>query len=202
LYADRLLPRINDAALRRADLDEVRARVCRGLSGDVLEIGFGSGLNVPHYPPAVRRVLAVDPATAGRKLAAERLSRSSTPVEFVGLDGERLPLEDDSVDHALTTFTLCTIPDAGRALREVRRVLRPGGCLHFVEHGLAPEPDVVRWQERLNPIQKRVFGGCHLDRPIDRLIEAAGLHIDRLDTYYAAGLKPLTFLYEGTATKE
>jgi SAM-dependent methyltransferase len=201
LYVDHVLPRITDVALRGADLDEVRARVCSDLAGEVLEVGFGSGLNVPHYPAAVERVRAVDPATVGRKLAADRLSRSTTRVEFVGLDGERLPLEDDSVDHVLTTWTLCTIPDVGLALREMRRVLRPGGLLHFVEHGLAPEPKVARWQERLNPIQRRLFGGCHLDRPIDRLIEASGLRVDRLDNYYAAGLKPMTYFYEGRAIK-
>ena len=201
-YVDRVLPRITDAALGRKDLRAVRARVCEGLDGEVLEVGFGSGLNVPHYPSAVRRVRAVDPATVGRKMAAGRVAASATPVEYVGLDGERLPLEDDSVDHVLTTWTLCTIPDAGRAVEEMRRVLRPGGRLHFVEHGRAPEPSVCRWQQRLTPIQKRLFGGCHLDRPIDRIIGDAGLRIDQLDTYYAAGPKPLTWFYEGTAVKD
>jgi SAM-dependent methyltransferase len=123
-------------------------------------------------------------------------------VEFVGLDGERLPVDDESVDHVLITWSLCTIPDPGRALEEVRRVLRPGGRLHFVEHGLAPDAGVVRWQRRLNPIQRRVFGGCHLDRPIDRLIGDAGLRIDHLDTYFMAGPKPLSWFYEGTAVKD
>jgi ubiquinone/menaquinone biosynthesis C-methylase UbiE len=153
LYVDRILPRITDVALGRADLHEVRARVCEGLDGEVLEVGFGSGLNVPHYPDGIVRVRAVDPATAGRKLAAERVAKSTAPIEYVGLDGERLPLDDDSVDHVVITWTLCTIPDASQAVREMRRVLRPGGRLHFVEHGLAPMPKVARWQERLNPIQ-------------------------------------------------
>lgn len=200
-YVDRVLPRITDIALGRKDLHELRARVCVGLEGEVLEVGFGSGLNVPHYPPSVARVRAVDPATAGRKLAAARVSSSPVPVEYVGLDGERLPLEDESVDHVLTTWTLCTIPDADRAVAEMRRVLRPGGRVHFVEHGLAPDPAVVRWQRRLNSIQKRVFGGCHLDRPIDRLLTDAGLAIERLDTYYVPGPKPLGWFYEGTAQK-
>ncbi len=200
-YVDRVLPRITDVALGRKDLHKLRARVCGGLAGEVLEVGFGSGLNVPHYPPSVARVRAVDPATVGRRLAAARVAASPVPVEYVGLDGERLPVEDESVDHVLTTWTLCTIPDASHAVAEMRRVLRPGGRLHFVEHGLAPHPKVVRWQQRLNPIQKRVFGGCHLDRPIDRLIADAGLEIDRLDTYYAPGPKPLSWFYEGTARK-
>ena len=199
-YVDRILPRITDAALGRADLHPVRARVCEGLDGEVLEVGFGSGLNVPHYPDGIERVRAVDPATAARKLAADRVAASDTPVEYIGLDGERLPLDDDSVDHVIITWTLCTIPDAAQAVREMRRVLRPDGRLHFVEHGLAPIPKVARWQARLNPIQKRVFGGCHLDRPIDQLIEGAGLRIDRLETYFQpGGPKPMSWFYEGTA---
>jgi SAM-dependent methyltransferase len=200
-YVDRILPRITDLALGRKDLEPLRARVCEGLEGEVLEVGFGSGLNVPHYPEAVERVRAVDPATAGRKLAAGRVAASPTPVEYIGLDGERLPLEDASVDHVLTTWTLCTIPDAAQALAEVRRVLRPGGRFHFVEHGRSPDAEVARRQRRLNPIQQRVFGGCQLDRPIDRLVVDAGLVIDRLDTYYAPGPKPLAWFYEGVATK-
>ena len=200
LYVDRVLPRITDVALGRADLRPVRARVCAGLEGEVLEVGFGSGLNVPHYPDGVDRVRAVDPATAGRKLAAERVAASDAPVEYIGLDGERLPLEDGSIDHVVTTWTLCTIPDVAQAVREVRRVLRPGGSLHFVEHGLAPLPKVARCQARLNPIQKRLFGGCHLDRPIDQLIQGEGLRIDRLETYFQpGGPKPLSWFYEGTA---
>jgi ubiquinone/menaquinone biosynthesis C-methylase UbiE len=199
-YVDRVVPRITDLALRGRELGEIRARVCAGLEGEVLEVGFGSGLNVPHYPPAVRRVQAVDPATVGRRLAAERLAASPVPVEFVGLDGARLPLEDGSVDHVLTTWTLCTIPDVERALAEVRRVLRPGGSLHFVEHGLAPQPRLARWQHRLTPIQRRVFAGCHLDRPIDALVERAGLRLTALDTYFASGPKPFTHLFEGAAT--
>jgi ubiquinone/menaquinone biosynthesis C-methylase UbiE len=199
-YVDRVVPRVVDVALRGKELDRIRARVCAALDGEVLEVGFGSGLNVPHYPPAVRRVRAVDPATAGRRLAAGRVAASRVPVEYVGLDGEQLPLEDGSVDHVLTTWTLCTIPHVDRALEEVRRVLRPGGSLHFVEHGLAPQPGVAKWQHRLTPIQKRVLGGCHLDRPIDGLIEGAGLRLTALDTYFARGPKAFTHLFEGTAT--
>ena len=123
------------------------------------------------------------------------------PIDYVGLDGAQLPLEDASVDHVLTTWTLCTIPDVQRALAEVRRVLRPGGSLHFVEHGRAPDTRVARWQERLTPIQRRVFGGCHLNRPIDHLIDAAGLRLGTLDNYYAKGPKPFGYMFEGVATK-
>ena len=200
-YVDRVLPRITDLALSSKQFDTLRAKACAGLSGDVLEVGFGSGRNVPHYPSTVQRVRAVDPATVGRRLAAKRLAASAVPVEFVGLDGEELPVEDASVDHVLTTWTLCTIPDVDRALAEMRRVLRPGGAVHFVEHGRSPDENVARWQDRLNPIQKRVFGGCHLNRSIDQLLERAGLVVSPLDTFYAKGPKPFGYLFEGVATK-
>jgi ubiquinone/menaquinone biosynthesis C-methylase UbiE len=200
-YVDRVLPRITDVALSGKEFAKLRTRVCGRLSGEVLEVGFGSGRNVPHYPPAVERVQAVDPATVGRRLAANRLAATSIPIEFIGLNGEDLPLADASVDHVLTTWTLCTIPDVDRALAEMRRVLRPGGALHFVEHGLSPDAQVARWQDRLNPIQKRVFGGCHLNRPIDRLLENAGLRIAPLEKFYAKGPKAFGYLFEGVATK-
>ncbi len=200
-YEERVLPRVVDVALRGKQFDRVRARVAGALDGEVLEIGFGSGRNVPHYPASVRRVRAVDPATLGRDLAAERVAASAVPVEYVGLDGEVLPLDDSSVDHVLTTWTLCTIPAVDRALEEVRRVLRPGGTLRFVEHGRSPDTGIARWQDRLTPIQRRVFGGCHLNRPIDRMLTDAGLTITQLDTYYLPGPKPFGYLYEGAAAK-
>ena len=155
-YRQQLLPRLVDRACGSAGYDRWRREVTAGLSGTVVEIGFGSGLNMPAYPAAVTRVWAVEPASLGRKLAAARIADSHVHVEHVGLHGEALPLEDDSCDGALSTFTLCTIPDVERALAEVRRVLRPGGRFHFLEHGLAPDVDVARWQHRLEPMQKRV----------------------------------------------
>jgi ubiquinone/menaquinone biosynthesis C-methylase UbiE len=166
---------------------EQRQRVCAGLRGQVVEVGFGSGLNVPFYPDAVSGVVAIEPADVGWKLAAKRLASSAVPVERSGLDGQSLPLADASCDTALTTWTLCTIPDVEAALLELRRVLKPGGSLHFVEHGLAPDEPVQRWQHRLEPIQKRVFGGCHLTRPTVDLLKGAGFEISELDVYYEKG---------------
>jgi ubiquinone/menaquinone biosynthesis C-methylase UbiE len=200
-YEDQILPRAVDVLLGGKEFARLRARVTAELEGEVLEVGFGSGRNVPHYPPALKRVWAVDPATVGRKLAAKRVAASPVPVEYVGLDGEELPLEDGSVDHVLTTWTLCTIPDVPRALAEIHRVLRPGGALHFLEHGRSPDPKVVRWQDRLTPIQKRIAGGCHLNRPIDHLVRDADLEVTRLDNYYMRGPKTFGHMFEGVATK-
>jgi ubiquinone/menaquinone biosynthesis C-methylase UbiE len=186
-YEKHVLPRIIDVACGMKVAREQRARVCEGLAGEVVEIGFGSGLNVPHYPGAVTRVAAIEPADTGWKLARKRLQDADVPIERSGLDGQSLPFADDSFDAALSTWTMCTIPDIDAALRELRRVLRPGGTLHFVEHGLAPDEKVRAWQNRLNPIQNRLFGGCNLNRPIVDLVRGAGFEISRLDSYYEKG---------------
>jgi ubiquinone/menaquinone biosynthesis C-methylase UbiE len=201
IYQDQILPRVTDKVMDRREFGAIRARVSSGLAGDVLEIGFGSGLNVPHYPAAVTRVRAVDPATLGRRLAAKRVAASAVPVEYIGLDGQALPVDSGSVDHVLTTWTLCTIPNPGRALGEVCRVLRSGGTLHFVEHGRSRHARVAAWQDRLTPLQRRIAGGCHLNRPIDRLIAQSGLQVTRLETYYAEGPKLFGYMFEGTAVK-
>jgi ubiquinone/menaquinone biosynthesis C-methylase UbiE len=200
-YSERVLPRLTDKVLGTHEFTLIRARVASGLRGEVLEVGFGSGLNVPHYPEAVTRVLAVDPAVVGRKLAAARVAASPVPVEYAGLDGQALALPPDSIDHVLVTWTLCTIPDAAGALREIGRVLRTGGTFHFVEHGRSPDSSVARWQDRLTPIQRRIAGGCHLNRPIDRLIADSGLELGPVRTYYLAGPRAFGYLFEGTATK-
>lgn len=179
--------------------DPQRERACAGLHGRVVEIGFGSGLNVPFYPAAVESISAVEPADLGWKLAGKRLARATVPIERAGLDGQSLPFGDNSFDSALSTWTLCTIPDVATALTEVRRVLAPGGTFHFVEHGLAPDASVRKWQHRLNPIQKACAGGCNLNRPIRELIEKAGFQIREADEFYADGPKPVAALTLGVA---
>ncbi len=202
LWTDRVVPRIVERALGTPKVHQVRARVCAGLTGEVLEIGFGSGLNTPHYPPAVARVTAVEPSDLAWRIAGPRVRDAAVPVQRSGLDGQRLPFDDASFDSALSTWTLCTIPDAVRALREVRRVLRPGGRLHFVEHGLAPDAGVQRWQRRLEPVQRRVAGGCHLARPIDRMLTDAGFTVVELARAYLPGEpRPFASLYEGVAAR-
>ncbi len=200
-YGDHILPRLIDVIMRARDTHDLRAQVASNLTGDVLEIGFGSGLNVPFYPAGVTRAYALDPAEVGRKLAAPRVAASLVPVEYIGLDAQRIPLADGSVDSVLTTWTLCTIPDPAQALAEIRRVLRPGGTLHFAEHGRSPDPKVARRQDLLEPIQQRVFGGCQLTRHIDQLISASGLELAGLKTYYRPGPPSTSYTYEGQATK-
>lgn len=199
-YADHVLPRVLNLVMDTAHHRRIRVRVCAGLRGDVVEIGFGTGQNVPHLPSQVTRLLAVEPSRLSVRLAGSRIADSRIPVEVAGLDGQRLALPDGSADAALCTWSLCTIPDPIAAVREVRRVLRPGGELHFVEHGLAPDERVRRWQSRLNGIQQRLAGGCHLDRDIRAIVERGGMLVTHLETYYEPGApKTLGAMYEGTA---
>jgi ubiquinone/menaquinone biosynthesis C-methylase UbiE len=187
IYERRVLPRIINVACGTKAVEPLRRRVCEGLAGAVVEIGFGSGLNVPFYPAAVARVTAIEPADLGWKLADERVRAAAVPIERAGLDGQSLPVPDDSFDTALSSWTLCTIPDVDAALRELRRVIKPGGTLHFLEHGLAPNEPVRRWQRRLDPIEKKLFGGCQFTRPIVELLTSAGFTIEELDVFYEKG---------------
>lgn len=187
VYVEHVLPRLINVACGMKSAAPLRSRVCEGLHGQVVEIGFGSGHNVPFYPDAVSAVIAIEPADLGWKLARKRVADASVPVERSGLDGQSLPLPNGSCDSALSTWTLCTIPDATAALREVRRVLKPGGTLHFIEHGLAPDERVQRWQHRLEPMNKRLLGGCHLTREIVDLVTGAGFTVSEVDVFYEKG---------------
>ncbi|MGW1740967.1 class I SAM-dependent methyltransferase [Nocardia sp. NPDC001965] len=187
IYRDRFVPRLVNVACGMKANEPLRERVCAGLAGRVVELGFGSGLNVPFYAAAVESVSAVEPADLGWQLSARRRATARVPIERAGLDGQSLPFPDSSFDTALSTWTMCTIPDIEAALREIRRVLVPGGTLHFVEHGLAPDPKVQRWQHRLDPLQQRIAGGCHLDRNIRALVETAGFGIRELEIVRGQG---------------
>ena len=201
-YAEQVLPRFQDKVMDRKDMREVRARVAAGLSGNVVEVGFGTGLNVPHYPAYVLNVAAVEPSAMCMRIAEPRIANTSAKVELAGLTGEALDLPSEAFDAALSTWTLCTIPNVEAALTEIRRVLKPGGNFHFVEHGHAPDAGVARWQARIEPPWKRIAGGCHLTRRIPELMEQAGFHVEALDTYYMKGEpKMFGYTYEGVAAR-
>jgi SAM-dependent methyltransferase len=200
LYSDHLRPRLHALALNTRITGAVRDRVCAGLAGDVLEIGFGSGLNQPHLPSAVRGVWAVEPSATALRLSEPRRSASSVPVVVAGDDAQILPFPDDRFDAALCTWVLCGIPDPDAALAEVARVLKPGAALHFVEHGLAPDPGVVRWQRRSNRIN-RAIAGCVLDNDVRGLLDRSPLTVGALTTWYQPGApRPSAYMYEGRAT--
>ena len=189
--------------MRRPALAPQRRELLSGVGGDVLEIGFGSGLNLPFYTPAVKRLTAVEPSAGMSRKARRRIEASTIPVTTIGADASRpLPLGDASFDSVVSTWTLCTIPDVAAALREVYRVLRPGGSFYFVEHGLSPDPAVARWQRRLNPINRRIGGGCNLDRDIESLLRGSPLAVARLETFYLPHVPRLGgYTYRGVARK-
>ncbi|MDQ4084407.1 MAG: class I SAM-dependent methyltransferase [Actinomycetota bacterium] len=201
LWNDQVLPRLTDRLLNDASLRRARAEVCAGLVGDVVELGFGSGLNVPYYPDTVTGVWAIDPSEVGLRLAAHRVDASPVPVVHAGFTAEVLPFPDRRFDAALSTFTLCTVPDVAQALRELVRVLVPGGRFHFLEHGRAPDAGVARWQDRLAPLNHAIAGGCHLDRDIAALVRDAGLEVLGLSTYYGEGPRPFAYRYQGVARR-
>lgn len=200
-YGEQVVPRVLDKMLASDEIMGWRSRCVEGLHGVVVEPGFGSGLNIEVYPSAVTKVYAIDPSAVGQKLAAERMTASSVDIEYVGSDGQELPLDDASCDNGLTTYTLCTIPDAQRALSELHRVIKPGGKLHFLEHGHSPDEGVQRWQRRLEPVQRRVFDGCHLTRHVPSVIESGGFRIEQVDADYIRGPKPLTWTSVGRAER-
>ena len=199
-YTDRLLPHLVHWTLRSAAFRRLRQECVRGISGTVLEVGFGSGLNLPWYPPEVTRLWFIEPSAEAQRMAQKAIAEAPFPVELLGETAEAIPLPDEAVDAVVSTWTLCTIPDVERALAEMRRVLAPGGQLRFVEHGRSPEARVARWQDRLTPLQKKLAGGCHLNRPIDRLIEGAGFRLGQVERFYVRGPKVATWLYVGVGS--
>ena len=199
-YRTQILPKLMNAVMDTDENTEIRSRVCADLEGTVVEIGFGSGLNVPHYPPGVHTVHAVEPSTRSLAIAAERIGAAAAHVDHTGLTGERIDLPDGSADCALSTWTLCTIPNVDAALAEIRRILKPGGSLHFVEHGISPDVKVARRQGRIEPISKALTGGCHLTRDIPALLADAGFTIDTMTTYeHPKEPKAFGWTFEGRA---
>jgi ubiquinone/menaquinone biosynthesis C-methylase UbiE len=198
-YQDRVVPHLINLAMRNRQLVPYRERVISAAQGRVLEIGIGSGANIPFYTSSSAEVIGLEPAPRLIAMAQQASNKSGLTVTLIEGSSESIPLDTASIDTVVSTWTLCSIPDALVALREMRRVLRPGGRFLFSEHGLAPEPGVQRWQNWLDPAWKRLAGGCHLNRPINRLVEEAGFRIEQLKTGYLAGRNPMTYMYEGAA---
>jgi ubiquinone/menaquinone biosynthesis C-methylase UbiE len=201
VYNDQILPRIINVACGSKSFGKVvRAEACEGLRGDVLEIGFGSGHNLEYLPPEVTGIWTVEPSDTAVKLGAKRIAASSVPVTLGSLDGQRLEFPDDRFDSALSTMTLCTIPDVDAALAEIRRVLKPGAYFHFAEHGHSPDAKVARAQDRYNGIEMKIAGGCHLNREIENLVVKAGFEIESLRNFYLKGNpKVVGYMYVGRA---
>lgn len=199
LYQDHVLPRLIHLLMRQRNLAAYRARIIPAAQGRVLEIGIGSGLNLPYYGKTVEQVVGLDPAPKLLAMAREAARRTAIPLDLIEDSAEAIPLDNGSIDTIVTTWTMCSIPDVRRALSEMRRILKPEGRLLFVEHGRSPDPGVRGWQDRLTPVWRRVGGGCHLNRAIGELIEGAGFRIERMETGYMRGPKPMTFMYEGSA---
>ena len=202
VYAKYLLPRIIDLAMRNKESARLRAAWIPHAHGEVLEVGMGSGLNLPFYSADVQRVYGVEPSVELQRMARSKAVAAPLKVEFLLQSAEeRLPLPDASIDTVVTTWTLCSIADAAKALQQVKRVLRTSGHLIFVEHGHSPDADVAVWQERITPVWKRATGGCHLNRRIDDLLTTAGFRIAELRTSYLPGPRPMTYTYQGLAEK-
>lgn len=198
-YEERVVPKLVDWACGSKNMNRWREKATAGLHGDIVEIGFGSGRNVELYPAELHKVFAVEPSEKATAMAKERVSTSHVLIERVGLVGEDLPLTDNSCDGALCTFTLCTVSDPAKVLSELKRVLKPGASLHFLEHGIAPDGSVAKWQQRLNGFEKKVAGGCHLTRDPLTLFKQAGCEVEVIRQRYAKGPKPWSYFTVGTA---
>jgi ubiquinone/menaquinone biosynthesis C-methylase UbiE len=202
IYTEWVVPHLVHLSMRQSTFVPYRQRVVSQAQGRVLEIGIGSGLNLPLYTSAVTSFIGLDPSPKLLSMAKQKGNESAIAErELVEASAESIPLEDGSVDTVVSTWTLCTIPDVQGALKEMNRVMRPTGRLLFVEHGRSPETRVRRWQDRLNPIWRPIAGGCNLNRPIVELLEQAGFRIEHVDTGYGKGPRPMTFMYEGVARK-
>jgi ubiquinone/menaquinone biosynthesis C-methylase UbiE len=199
-YAKHILPHLIDLAMRRKETARLRAAWIPQARGVVLEIGIGSGLNLPFYSPEVQRIYGVDPSVELQRMARERAAAATAKLEFLTQTAEEpLPLARASIDTIVVTWTVCSIPNAAKALQELKRVMKAGARLIFIEHGRAPDPGVAAWQDRMTPLWKRLAGGCHLNRRIDELIMEAGFRISNLKLGYVAGPRPLTYTYQGVA---
>lgn len=202
LYHHCVFPYLLDLAMSSKVLRRPRQRTLAHASGRILEIGFGTGMNLQFYPPGVTRIEAIDPDVDLDRFSQPRIRSSRIDVDFHHLNAEKLPFTANSFDTVVCTLTLCSIPDVAHALEEVRRVLRPGGRFLFLEHGLAPEPSVARWQHRLNPVQNRLGGGCNLNRDTERLVAHSGLRLDQVGHYYLRGVPRFAgYMTEGAASK-
>ena len=202
LYDRYVLPRMLDFMMGLEPIMRQRAKVVPLAHGRVLEIGIGSGLNLSFYDKnKVSKVVGLDPSPELAVMARRRAAEAGIEVDWLALSSERIPLPDDSVDSIVITYTMCTIPDVHSALVEMRRVLKPGASMYFSEHGLAPDDNVRKWQNRLNPYWGKIAGGCNINRNVPRLLDAAGLRAQRIDTMYLPGPRPMTYTYWGSATK-
>lgn len=204
LYDEHILPHLIDKACGLKQVGHQRAALVPQARGEVLEVGFGSGLNLAHYDPRqVSRLWALEPSAGMRRKAQTRIDASGLPVHWLDLDGDRIPLDKDSVDTIVITYTLCTIPDAPRALQEMRRVLRPEGLLLFSEHGVAPEAAVRRWQDRLTPAWRTLAGGCHLNRDVTAMLQEAGFELLSLEAAYLPSAPRIAgYNYRGVARRK
>jgi ubiquinone/menaquinone biosynthesis C-methylase UbiE len=198
-YREHVLPWLIDQSMRQSRLAPYRSRVVSAASGRVLEIGIGSGLNLPLYGNTVSQIIGIEPSAKLLHMTRAASLRTSVPLDLIEGTAEALPIDDRGIDTVVTTWTMCSIPILERALQEIRRVLRPAGRLLFVEHGRAPEPRVRWWQDHLTPVWKRFSGGCHLNRAIEEIVGHAGFRFEHLDKGYMRGPKAMTFMYEGSA---
>jgi ubiquinone/menaquinone biosynthesis C-methylase UbiE len=199
LYGRYVLPRLIELAMRDKEMAHQRGRLVPQAEGRVVEVGVGSGLNLPFYGPKVERLWGVDPSLELQRYARERARGLPFPVEFLAHSAEEIPLESGSADTVVTTWTLCTVPRAEKALAEMRRVLKPGGRMLFCEHGRAPQPGLRRVQDWLNPLWRPLAGGCNLNREVDALIQGSGFRLEKLENFFLHGLRPMVYLYFGSA---